>query len=616
MSSLAVPSENHVESSSADSDHDSTISRPRYVVLQSLVGVMLAYQLLSGAELIASRPTSGVIVVGLVAMVLCLWSVPTSILQAAWFSGTVIGIDTVLVTATIYLSGNARSELYLSYFILMLIAASVRRLSHVIGLSLLLCAGYGVILYQGIVQTGSLSPGHLLGVPVLLVMATFYGLALQTIGAERQQKTRLLGSIEALKETEQALQASRDQLEGRIKGLKGDLSRANQHVRQEKKEREGLEQQLHEAQKMEAVGRIAGGIANELSHLVSVIGRQTGVVLSRLKPDDPLYGPVDDIFRSGGQAAAVTAQLAGLGLHDGHVRQVLSVKAVLEEIREVMRGLLPTSIDLSMVIEDAPMDVELDREGLEQVLLHLAVNARDAMPYGGRLLIEAKQAFPGQESGSVNGRGGILPKVLIQVTDTGSGMSLETQSHMFEPFFSTKEMNVGLGLTAVYGIVKQSAGQVEVVSRPGEGTVVRVALPLVRQGRPPAPSILAHVAAIGQETVLLVEPNEIDRKLALSTLLRHRYQVLEASSSVEALLLTQQHPGAVHVAVSDLMIPEIGGRDLARRLLKQHPMMKPLFVSGYDDEAMVSHRLNPRYLLRRPYRQTGLVERVRELLDA
>ena len=616
MSSLALSSENHVEPPSADSCHDSTISRPRYVVLQSLVGVMLAYQLLSGAELIASRPTSWVIISGLVAMVLCLWYVPTSILQAAWFSGTLIGIDTVLVTATIYLSGNARSDLYLSYFILMLIAASVRRLSHVIGLSLLLCAGYGIILYQGVVQTGSLSPGHLLGVPVLLVMATFYGLALQTIGTERQQKTLLLGNIEALKETEQALQASRDQLEARIKGLKGDLSRANEHVRQEKKERQGLEQQLHEAQKMEAIGRIAGGIANELSHLVSVIGRQTGVVLSRLEASDPLYGPVDDIFRSGGQAAALTAQLAGLGLHDGQVRQVLSAKTVLEEIRGVMKGLLPASIDLSMVIEDAPMDVEVDREGLEQVLLQLAVNARDAMPNGGRLLIEAKQAFRGHESGSVNGRGGHLSKVLIQVTDTGSGMSPETQSHMFEPFFSTKEMNVGLGLTAVYGIVKQSAGQVDVVSRPGAGTVVRVTLPLVRQGRSPAPSILAHVSAKGQETVLLVEPNEIDRKLALSTLLRHRYQVLEASSSVEALLLTQQHSGAVHVAVSDLMLPEIGGRDLARRLLTQHPMMKPLFVSGYDDEAMLSHRLNPRYLLRRPYRQAGLVEKVRELLDA
>ena len=616
MSSLAIPSENHVEPPSADSCPDSTISRPRYLVLQSLVGVMLAYQLLSGAELIASRPMSVVIVAGLAAMVLSLWYVPTSILQAAWFSGTLIGIDTILVTATIYLSGNARSDLYLSYFVLMLIAASVRRLSHVIGLSLLLCFGYGIILYQGVVETGSLSPGHLLGVPVLLVMATFYGLALQTIGAERRQKAVLLGSIEALKETEQVLQASRDQLEARIKGLKSELSRASEHVRQEKKERQGLEQQLQEAQKMEAVGRIAVGIANELSHLVSVIGKQTGVVLSRLKPGDPLYGPVDDIFRSGGQAAAVTAQLAGLGLHDGHVRQVLSVKAVLEEIRGVIRGLLHTSIDLSIVIEDGPMDVEVDREGLEQVLLHLAVNARDAMPNGGRLRIEAKQAFREHMNGAVSGRVGHLSKVLIQVSDTGSGMSPETQSHMFEPFFSTKEMNVGLGLTAVFGIVKQSAGQVDVVSQPGQGTVVRVTLPLVGQGRSPAPSNLDHVSAKGQETVLLVEPNEIDRKLALSTLLRHRYQVLEASSSVEALLLTQQHSGAVHVAISDLIMPEIGGRDLAKRLLEHHPMMKPLFISGYDDETMVSHRLNPRYLLRRPYRQAGLVEKVRELLDA
>lgn len=615
MSSLAVSSENHVELPSADSGHDSTISRSRYLVLQSLVGIMLAYQLLSGAELIASRPAIGVIVIGLVAMVLCLWYVPNTILRAAWFSGTVIGIDTVLVTATFYLSGNARSELYLSYFVLMLIAASVRRLSHVIGLSLLLCAGYGVILYQGIVQTGSLSPGHLLGVPVLLVMATFYGLALQTIGAERQQKAQLLGSIEALREAEQALKSMRDQLEVRIKGLKGDLVRANEHVRQEKKEREGLEQQLLEVQKMDAISRIAGGVAEELNHLVSVIGKQTGVVLSHLKANDPLYGPIDDIFRSGGKAAALTAQLAELGVHTGHVRQVLSVKTVLEEIRDVMRGLLPPSVDLSMVIQNAPMEVEVDREGLDQALLHLAVNARDAMPQGGRLRIEAKQLSHGNEGVSVNRKGLHRSTVLIEVSDTGSGMSPETKSHMFEPFFSTKEMNMGLGLTAVYGMVKHSAGQVDVVSQPGKGTVVRVMLPLAGQGRPLAPSALAHGAAKGQETVLLIEPNEIDRKLALSTLLRHRYQVLEASSSVEALLLPQQHPGAIHIVVSDLMMPEIGGRELAGRLLKQYPTMKALFISGFDDETMVSHRLNPRYLLRRPYRQAGLVEKVRELLD-
>lgn len=604
MSSLTLSSEYHVEEPVADSCHGSMISRQRYVVLQSLVGVMLAYQLLSSVDLIASLPTCLVIIGGLGTLVLCLWYVPLAILQAAWFSGILIGIDTVLVTATMFLSGNVQSELYLSYFVLMLIAASVRKISHIIALSLLLCTGYGMILYQGIVQTGSLSPGHLLGLPVLLVMATFYGLALQTIGTEQQQKTLLLGNIEALRQTEQALQASRDQLDARVKGLKGELSRANEHVQQGKRERQGLEQRLQEAQKMEAIGRMAGGIADELSKLVSVIGRQTGVALSRLKSDDPLYGAVDDIFRSGEQAAVLTAQLASVGFQDGQVRQVLSVRTLLEEIQEVMRGLLPASIDFSMAVDDAPMEVEVDREGLEQVLLHLAVNARDAMPTGGRLRIEAKQSLHDRRS-----------EVLIQVTDTGSGMSLETQSRMFEPFFSTKEMNVGLGLTAVYGIMKQSAGQVEVVSRSGEGTVVRVTLPLVRQGRPPVPSIPANCSAKGQETILLVEPNEIDRKLALSTLLRHRYQVLEASSPVEALLLTQHHAGAVHVTVTGLMMPEIGGRDLARRLLKQYPLMKPLFVSGYDDETMVSHRLNPRFLLRRPYRQAGLVEKVRELLD-
>ena len=227
-----------------------------------------------------------------------------------------------------------------------------------------------------------------------------------------------------------------------------------------------------------------------------------------------------------------------------------------------------------------------------------------------------REAFPGHEGGPASGGGGHLSKVLIQVSDTGSGMSLDTQTHMFEPFFSTKEMNVRLGLTAVYGIVKQSAGQVDVVRRPGEGTVVRVALPLASQGRPHAPSIQPHVSAKGQETVLLVGPNEIDRKLALSTPVRHRYRVLEAHSSIEALLLAQQHSGTIQVAVSDLIMPEIGGRDLARRLLQQHPMMKPLFVSGYNDEAMASHRLNPRYLLRRPYRQARLLEKVRELLDS
>jgi len=595
---------------------ESTVSRSRYVVLQMLVGVMLSYQLLFGAELIVTLGISKLIVGGLVLMVGCLLVVPISILEAAWFSGTLIALDTVLVTGTIYLSGNARSELYLSYFLLMLIAASLRKLSHVVAFSLLLCAGYGLVLYQGVVQYEVLSAGHLMGVPVLLVMAMFYGTALETIGVERQQKAQLFQSIDELKETEGRLQASRDQLELRIKGLKDDLSKANVSVQQERAERYDLERRLSEAQKMEALGRITSGIAAEFSHLFSVIGKQTGVVLSRLNPNDPAYGPVDEIFRSGEQAAVLTAHLAALDIQHRQFRHVLSLRTVVEELSSVIHGLLPDTIVCQIAIAPGPLDVEIDREGLEQVLLNLAVNARDAMPQGGRLTIEIGPSHGEIDGKPLPGTSGQAPAVKIQVRDTGSGMTKDTQSRIFEPFFSTKETNVGLGLTAVYGIVKQHGGQVEVASQPGQGTTVHILLPGSSPSLAGSQTFAPAVAARGQETVLLVEPQEIDRKLALSTLQRHRYHVLEASSPVEALMLTQQFSGAVHVTVSGLLMPEISGRELAKRLLKQYPTMKALFVSGYDDEAIISHRINRRFLLRRPYRQTGLVEKVRELIDA
>jgi two-component system, cell cycle sensor histidine kinase and response regulator CckA len=597
-------------------DHVGAVSRGRYVVLQALVGVMLGYQLLFGPEPIVSRVTSEFIVGGLLVLIGCLLAVPSSMLQAAWFSGILIAVDTALVTGVMYLSGHARSELYLAYFILMLIAASLRRMSHVIAFSLLLCAGYGVVLYQGSVQTGTLSGGQLLGIPVLLVMAIFYGMALETIGSERQQKTELVHNIEALKRTEQALQASKEQLETRIKGLKDDLSKANAMVQQEKSERQGLERQLIEAQKMEAIGRITSGLANEFSHLFSVIGKQTGVVLSRLLPEDPLYRPVDEIFRTGEQAAALTAQLAMLDLQHRQFRHVLSMRTVMEDLSATIRGLVSERIECQIAIEPGQLDVEVDREGIEQVLLNLAVNARDAMPQGGRLTIGVAPVRTGACGAPLLAKQSGMPAVRIEVCDTGSGMSRDTQSRMFEPFFSTKETNVGLGLTAVYGVVTQHGGHVDVASQPGHGTTVRIYLPgmagVVTATHPSEGSISAK----GQETVLLVEPHEIERKLALSTLRRHRYRVLEASSPVEAIMLAQQYTGAVHVTVSGLIMPEISGRELAKRLLKQYPTMKALFVTGYDDEAIISHRINRRFLLRRPYRQRGLVEKVRELIDA
>ena len=292
------------------------------------------------------------------------------------------------------------------------------------------------------------------------------------------------------------------------------------------------------------------------------------------------------------------------------------MRTVMEDLSATIRGLLPDRIQCQITIEPGPLDVEIDREGVEQVLLNLALNARDAMLEGGRLTVGISSVQSGVGGTPSLGMKSRMSAVRIEVGDTGSGMTRDTQSRMFEPFFSTKETNIGLGLTSVYGIVKQHGGHVDVASLPGQGTTVRIYLPALTGVVTATHPTESSIAAKGQETVLLVEPHEIERKLALSTLKRHRYQVLEASSSVEALMLAQQHAGAVHVTISGLLMPEIGGRELAKRLLRQHPTMKALFVTGYDDEAIVSHRINRRCLLRRPYRQRGLLEKVRELIDA
>ncbi len=556
------------------------------------------------------------LVAGLWLFIAVIPMLPQVVLEATWFGAGLVAIDTLLVTATIYLSGNARSDLYIAYFVLMLVAASVRRLSHLLGLSMLLSVGYAVVVYESILHSGTMAAGQLLGIPVLLVMAVFYGVALETTAVVQEEKSTLLKDVEALKKTEDELQVAKTQLETRIKGLKEDLTKANANLREGQAVRQGLERQLQEAQKMEAVGRVAARIAGEFGALFSVIGKQTGVMLSRLQSNDPLRASADELFKVGEKAATLTAQLVALNLDDRQVRKVLSVHSVLSDLHSMIGSLLPDYIELTVHLDQSVAYAEVDREGLENVLLQLVVNARDAMPSRGRLSIEVKTGEEASKSARSSAAGKRTPQILIQISDTGTGMNLDTQARMFEPFFSTKETNIGLGLTAVYGIVKQNGGTVEVESRPGQGTVVRVFFPAVPAPATQEEMIPKVMLAKGNETILLVEEDEIERKLALSALQRHRYHVLEAASSVEALMLTQHYKGIVHLAVSPLVMPEIGGRELARRLLSHHPMMKALFVSSYDDETIQHHRINQRFVLQHPYRQAGLVEKVREMLDA
>lgn len=279
--------------------------------------------------------------------------------------------------------------------------------------------------------------------------------------------------------------------------------------------------------------------------------------------------------------------------------------------------MLPDRIDLQVIPAQMEVLVELSQERLEQVLLHLVANARDAMSEGGRLAIAWKivtgEELPAEQLEKDPRR----RMVRIAVQDSGRGMTVDVQSQMFEPFFSTKEANAGLGLTLVYGIVRQYGGTIEVESRPGRGTTVFVYTPLVeRRSLMREAGVVAGALSKGHETVLLVEEDEIVRRLTSATLHRHHYQVLEAGSAVEALLLAQQHQGPIHLTVSHLSMAEINGGELAQRLALQHPTMKALFLSGFPDATVASHHGARRHFLQRPYGQRELAGKVREVLDA
>ena len=591
-------------------------SRTRTIFLQSLVAGILSYELLVSNETIFGHTVSRMVALGLIVISAVIMLLPRTALESAWFPGALISINTLLVTGTIYLSGTASSELYLTYFLLLLIASSAPSLRQLLGLSVIICAGYGVLVYEHAMQSGTLEVGHLLGIPVLLIMSVFYGLTLETVAAERRRNRLLRENVQGLKQSEQVLEERRTQLETRVQGLKQGLSRANQEIRQGMVERTGLERQLREAQKFEAVGRLASRLAHEFNQVLAVIGNQTGAIVSRLKPDDPLHGPVDEIFRSGERAATLTAQLLALRLDETTIRDTLSLGPAIVSMRATLQALLPGRIDVRVPDESTPVLVEIGHDRLEYLLLHLVANARDAMPTTGRvdiaLDIVTGELLPAEQL-EKNPR---KRMARIAVSDSGGGMNLDVQAQMFEPFFSTKETHAGLGLTLVYGIVRQYGGMVEVQSQPGQGTTVRVYLPLVeRNGVVRDTRVLTEALSKGAETVLLVEEDEIARKLALSTLHCHRYHVLEAGSAVEALLVAQQHQGPIHLTVSHLSMPEISGRELAKRLVLQHPKMKALFVSGFSDETIASHRVNRKYFLQQPYRQHDLAGKVRELLD-
>src|SRR5438128_587086 len=402
------------------------------------------------------------------------------------------------------------------------------------------------------------------------------------------------------------------------------LEFANRHARlvlaRDVSAQRQLEEQLRQSQKMEAVGQLAGGIAHDFNNLLTAILGSTQLLLHNTPPGDARREDAEEIRHAGLRAAELTRQLLAFSRRQVLAPKVLDVNAVVANMDRMLRRLLGEDVELATSRDPAAGTVNADPGQLEQVLLNLAVNARDAMPGGGRLSIGTTRVTLREEHVERRHRMPAGDYVCLAVADTGVGMDATTQAHLFEPFFTTKEVGkgTGLGLATVYGIVKQSGGYIWVYSEAGHGTTVKIYLPRVPGvAESPVPAPEPQQVRGGDETVLLVEDAAPVRTLARRSLEARGYRVLDAADGPSALELSARHAGGIDILVTDVVMPGMSGRELAERLAPARPSMKVLYTSGYTDDAMVRQGvLNAGVaFLQKPFVPDTLARKVREVLD-
>ena len=414
--------------------------------------------------------------------------------------------------------------------------------------------------------------------------------------------------------------------------VKGNLTRLVPTVERELREKEDqrarrraeemLEKtrlQLLHAQKMEAVGRLASGVAHDFNNVLSVILSYAEMLVSGLKDGDPMRTDLGEIVKAGHRAADLTRQLLAFSRQQVLEPRAIDANHLLGEMERTIERLLGAGIEVTLLREPRLGRVWADPGQIERVIVNLVVNAGDAMPEGGKLTIETRNVELDQDYASQHH--GVTPGsfVLLCVTDTGVGMDRETQTRVFEPFFTTKApgKGTGLGLSTVFGIVEQSGGHVWVYSEPGVGSAFKVYLPrtdveLVSQSSPPP----SQESFDGKETVLLVEDDEPVRSVVCGILRRRGYRVLEAPNAGEALLVCEGHPARIDLLMTDVVLPRMSGRQLAERLCALRPEMRVLFVSGYADEAVLQHGIleSGVEFLQKPLTPDGVARKVREVL--
>jgi PAS domain S-box-containing protein len=380
-----------------------------------------------------------------------------------------------------------------------------------------------------------------------------------------------------------------------------------------------MEAMLRQSQKMEAVGQLAGGVAHDFNNLLGVILGYTGLMLDRLGLDDPQRKSIEEIQKAGDRAALLTRQLLAFSRKQVLQPKVIDLNAVVAGAEKLLQRLIGENIELRAVLNPELCRVKADPGQIEQIIMNLAVNARDAMPSGGKLTIETSnmefdEAYTAQHPSTRTG-----PHVMLAVTDTGCGMDAETKAHMFEPFFTTKEFGkgTGLGLSTVYGIVKQSGGSVWVYTEPGLGTSFKIYLACVDavpEIEPPNDKVMNVVA--GSQTILIVEDDPALLQVTHRSLEEVGYAILEARSSKEAIDISESHTGPIHLMVTDVVLPGMSGVKLAAYLSAQRPEMKVLYVSGYTNDTVFHHGvLEPGLaFLQKPFSARTLARRVGEVL--
>jgi len=461
-------------------------------------------------------------------------------------------------------------------------------------------------------------------------------LALVVEATRQQSLIESERKIEALRQTARELadfvetlrHQTRIQSEAEVAALgqkAHDLAVSVESVReatfQESQEKsKSLEEQFRQSQKMDAVGQLAAGVAHDFNNLLTVIVGYSALLLLKLPATDPSRESLGQIRKAGERAANLTRQLLAFGRKQIMAPVVLNLNSLVTELEKMLRRLIGEDILFNTHLDPAIAPIKVDSGQLEQVIMNLAVNARDAMPQGGQITVETTMVEWDHDYCRLNADCKPGKFVKLSITDTGSGMTPEVKARIFEPFFTTKEpgKGTGLGLSTVFGIIKQSDGYINVYSEVGHGTSFSIYLPAIAAKASASTSNRSLESILpGTETILLVEDEQGVREIARIVLASYGYTVLEAKNGQEALAIVDRHKGPIHMCITDVVMPEMSGRQLAETLRTKRPGFRVMFMSGYTDDAVVRNGIiqAEEIFLQKPFTPTALAKKVREVLD-